>query len=50
VEICPFACDPAVNAAPGIWVDGQNSEFFFFLSGLQKLEFGPCVLFPSWSD
>jgi len=28
------------------WLDGQPSEFF--LSGLQKLEFGRCSLFPSW--
>ena len=29
------------------WLDGQFSEFF--LSGLQKLDFGRCSLFPSWS-
>jgi len=28
-------------------LDGQPSELF--LSGLQKLEFGCCSLFPSWS-
>ena len=27
------------------WLDGQPSELF--LSGLQKLEFGHCSLFPS---
>ena len=29
------------------WLDGQHSELF--LSALQKLEFGRCSLFPSWS-
>jgi len=29
------------------WLDGHPSEFF--LNGLQKLEFGRCSLFPSWS-
>jgi len=28
------------------WLDGQPSELS--LSGLQKLEFGRCSLFPSW--
>ena len=36
-----------VIAAAGTWLDGQISEIF--LSGLQKLEFGRCSLFPSWS-
>ena len=36
-----------VIAAAETWLDGQPSEFF--LSGLQKLEFGRCSLFPSWS-
>ena len=27
----------------------ENLLNFFFLSGLQKLEFGRCNLFPSWS-
>ena len=27
----------------------ENLLIFFFLSGLQKLEFGRCSLFPSWS-
>ena len=31
----------------GNLVNGQPSELF--LSGLQKLEFGRCSLFPSWS-
>jgi len=26
-----------------------NGLFFFFFSDLQKLEFGHCSLFPSWS-
>jgi hypothetical protein len=29
------------------WLKGQPFEFFS--SGLQKLEFGRCSLFPSWS-
>ena len=36
-----------VVAAAGTWLDGQPSEVF--LIGLQKLEFGHCSLFPSWS-
>jgi len=28
------------------WLDGHHE---FFLSGLKKLEFGRCSLFPSWS-
>jgi hypothetical protein len=43
-----FSSDAEVIAAAETWVDGQHSEFFF-LSGLQKLEFGRCSLFPSWS-
>jgi len=43
-----FSSDMEVTAAPEIWLDGQPSDFFF-LSGLQKSEFGRCSLFPSWS-
>jgi len=42
-----FSSDAEVIAAPEKWLDGQPSELFF--SGLQKLEFGRCSLFPSWS-
>jgi hypothetical protein len=42
-----FSSDAKVIAAVETWLDGQPSEFF--LSGLQKLEFGRCSLFPSWS-
>ena len=42
-----FSSDAEVIAAAETWLDGQSSEFF--LSGLQKLEFGRCSLFPSWS-
>jgi len=38
-----FTSDAEVNAAAENWLDGQLSE----LSGLQKLEFGHCSLFPS---
>ena len=41
-----FSSDAEVIAAAETWLDGQPSEFF--LSGLQKLEFGCCSLFPSW--
>ena len=44
-----FSSDAEVIAVPGTWLEGQPSEFFFFLSGLQKLEFGRCSLFPSCS-
>ena len=44
-----FSSDAEVIAAAETWLDGQSSEFFF-LSGLQKLEFGRCSLFPSWSS
>ena len=43
-----FSSDAEVTAAAETWLDGQPSEFFF-LSGPQKLEFGRCSLFPSWS-
>ena len=44
-----FSSDAEVTAAAKTWLDGQPPEFFFFLSGLQKLEFGRCSSFPSWS-
>ena len=43
-----FSSDAEVIAAVDTWLDGQPSEFFF-LSGLQKLQFGRCSLCPSWS-
>ena len=49
IERSPFSSDAEVNVATETWLDGQYSEFFFFLSGLQKLEFGRRILFPSWS-
>ena len=42
-----FSSDAEVIAAAETWLDGQPSDFF--LCGLQKLEFGRCNLFPSWS-
>ena len=48
-KVAIFRPDAEVIAAVETWLDGQPSEFFFFLSGLQKLEFGRCSLFPSWS-
>ena len=42
-----FSSDAEVIAATETRLDGQTSELF--LSGLQKLEFGRCSLFPSWS-
>ena len=42
-----FSSDAEVIAAAETWLDGQRSELL--LSGLQKLEFGRCSLFPSWS-
>jgi len=41
-----FSSDAKVIAAAETRLDGQTSEIF--LSGLQKLEFGRCSLFPSW--
>ena len=41
-----FSSDAEVIAAAETWLGGQPSDFFF---GLQKLEFGSCSLFPSWS-
>jgi len=43
-----FSSDAEVIAAAETWLDVQSSELF--LSGLQKLEFGRCSLFPPWSD
>ena len=42
-----FSSNAEVIAATETWLDGQPSELF--LSGLQKLEFGRCNFFPSWS-
>jgi len=42
-----FSSDAEVIAAAKTWLEGQSSDFF--LSGLQKLEFGHCSLFISWS-
>jgi hypothetical protein len=42
-----FSSNAEVIADAETWLDGQISEFF--LSGLQKLEFGRCSLFPSRS-
>ena len=46
-KIAIFSSDAEVIAAAETWLDGQPSELF--LSGLQKLEFGRCSLFASWS-
>ena len=48
-KVAIFRPDAEVIAAAETWLDGQPSDFFFFFSGLQKLEFGSCSLFPSWS-
>ena len=42
-----FSSDMEVIAAAETWLDGQPFELF--LGGLQKLQFGCCSLFPSWS-
>jgi hypothetical protein len=42
-----FSSDAEAIGATETWLDGQHFELF--LSGLQKLEFGRCSLFPSWS-
>ena len=39
-----FWSDAEVVAAAETWLDGQHSDFFF-LSGLQKLQFGRCSFF-----
>jgi len=41
-----FSSDAKVIAAAETCLDGQPPELFS--SGLQKLEFGRCSLFPSW--
>ena len=48
LKVRHFSSDEEVIAAAETWLDGQFADFFF-LSGLQKLEFGRCSLFPSWS-
>ena len=48
IEISPFFWSDAEVIAAETWLDGQPSDFFF-LSGLQNLEFGLCGLIPSWS-
>jgi hypothetical protein len=47
LKIRHFSSDAEVIADAETWLDGQPSELF--LSGLLKLEFGRCSLFPSWS-
>ena len=42
-----FSSDAEVIAAAETWLERQISDFF--LSGLQKLDFGRCSLFPSRS-
>ena len=42
-----FSPNVEVIASAETWLDRQPSELF--LSGLQKLQFGRCSLFPSWS-
>ena len=42
-----FSSDAEVIVAAEAWLDGQPSELF--LSGLQKLQFGRCILCPFWS-
>jgi len=46
LKIRQFSSDAEVITAAETWLDGQPSELF--LSGLQKLEFVRCSLFPSW--
>ena len=47
LKVRHFSSDAKVIAAAETWLDGQHSELF--LSGLQKLKFGRCSLFHSWS-
>ena len=47
LKVSHVSSDAEVIAAAETWLDGQPSDFF--LSGLQKLKFGRCILFPSWS-
>jgi len=42
-----ISSDAEVIAAAETCLDEQLSDFF--VSGLQKLEFGRCSMFPSWS-
>jgi len=46
-NVAILSSDAEVIAAAETWLDGQPSELY--LNGLQKLEFGRCSLFPSWS-
>jgi len=48
LKVCHISSDAEIIAATETWLDRQPSELF--LSVLQKLEFGRCSLFPSWSD
>jgi len=41
-----FSSDTDVIVAAETWLDGHPSDFF--LSGLQKLEFGRCSLLHFW--
>jgi hypothetical protein len=41
-----ISSDAEIIAAAETWLDGPSE---LFVSGLQKLEFGRCSLFPSWS-
>ena len=45
LKVRHFSSDAEVTAAAETWLDGQPSELF--LSGLQKLEFVRCSVFPS---
>jgi len=47
LKVRHYSSDAEVIAPYETWFDGQFSELF--LSGLQKLEFAHCSLFPSWS-
>ena len=46
LKVRHFSSDAEVIATAEAWLDRKTSELF--LSGLQKLEFGRCSLFPSW--
>ena len=48
LKVRHFSSDAEVIAAAETWLDGHPTEFSF-LSGLQKLHFDRCSLFPSWS-
>jgi len=49
IERSPFFVRRGGHCCRGDLV-GWPSFWLLFLSGLQKLEFGRCSLFPSWSD